>query len=129
MNTIHDLGGLDGFTLPERDQDFPLHEEWERLVWGLAVSVWSKPMPGYRGGTRADIERIPPELYLNMPYYAKWLWAEEVAAIRGGVITREELENPDGPLAPADAGNFTSPALRKYRLLPGSERLPRASAA
>ena len=24
MNTIHDLGGMDGFTLPERDQNFPL---------------------------------------------------------------------------------------------------------
>ncbi len=109
MNTIHDLGGMDGFTLPERDQDFPLHEEWERLVWGLAVSVWSKPMPGYAGGTRADIERIPPERYLDMPYYAKWLWAEEVAAIRGGVVTREELENPDGPLTPVEVGNYTPP--------------------
>jgi nitrile hydratase len=107
MNTIHDLGGMDGFTLPERDQDFPLREEWERLVWGLAVSVWAKPVPGYGGGTRADIERIPPELYLDMPYFAKWLWAEEVAAIRGGVTTREELENPDGSLPAPEFGPWT----------------------
>ncbi len=106
MNTIHDLGGMDGFTLPERDQDFPLHEDWEREIWGLALAVWSKRIPGYPGGTRADIERIPPELYLDMPYYAKWLWAEEVSTIRGGLTTREELDDPDGPLAPIDVGNF-----------------------
>ena len=109
MNTIHDLGGMDGFTLPERDQDFPLHEEWEKLVWGLALSVWSKPIPGYPGGTRADIERIPPEVYLDLPYYAKWLWAEEVAAIRGGITTQEELDDPDGPLGQPDVGNFVPP--------------------
>jgi nitrile hydratase len=107
MNTIHDLGGMDGFTLPERDQDFPLHEEWERQIWGLALAVWSKSIPGNPGGSRADIERIPPELYLDMPYYAKWLWAEEVAAIRGGLTTRDELADPDGPLSAADVGNFT----------------------
>jgi nitrile hydratase len=98
MNTVHDLGGMDGFTLPERDQDFPLREEWERLIWGLALSMGAKPAPGYGGGSRADIERIPPELYLDMPYFAKWLWAEEAAAIRGGVTTRDELAHPDGPL-------------------------------
>ena len=112
MNTIHDLGGMDGFTLPERDQDFPLHEDWEKQIWGLALATWSKPIPGYPGGSRADIERIPPELYIDMPYYAKWLWAEEVAVIRGGLTTREELENPDGDLAAADVGDFvpSSPA-------------------
>lgn len=109
MNTIHDLGGMDGFTLPERDQDFPLHEEWEKQIWGLALSVWSKRIPGYPGGTRADIERIPPEIYLDLPYYAKWLWAEEVAAIRGGITTREELDNPEGPVSQPEVGDFTPP--------------------
>ncbi|MDH4072294.1 MAG: nitrile hydratase subunit beta [Gammaproteobacteria bacterium] len=107
MNTIHDLGGMDGFTLPARDQDFPLREEWERQIWGLALSVWSKPIPGYPGGTRADIERIPPERYLDMPYFAKWLWAEEVAVIRGGLLSREELDNPDAYVAAVDVGDFT----------------------
>lgn len=107
MNTIHDLGGMDGFTLPERDQDFPLHEEWERQIWGLALAVWSKPIPGYPGGLRADIERIPPEIYLNMSYYEKWVWAEEVAVIRGGLATRAELDDPDGSLSRPDIGGFT----------------------
>ena len=96
MNTIHDLGGMDGFTIPERDQGRILKEEWERQLWGLVFAITA---PDYRGGTRADIERIPPELYLTMPYYAKWLQAEEVALIRRGLATQEELDNPDGPLS------------------------------
>jgi nitrile hydratase beta subunit len=107
MNTIHDLGGLDGLTLPERDQGRILNQEWERQLWGVALTAWAKPMLNYRGGSRADIERIPPALYLKMPYYAKWLWAEEVSLVRSGIVTWEELENPDGPVAMPDTSNFT----------------------
>lgn len=112
MNTIHDIGGLDGLTLPERDQGRILKEEWERQVWGLALSTWARPIPGYAGFSRADIERIPPALYLEMPYYAKWLWAEEVALLRSGVVTREELENPGSATSVPGSGSFTptSPA-------------------
>ena len=107
MNTIHDLGGMDGFTLPERDQDFPLREEWERQIWGIALAMWSKPVPGYPPMTRADIERIPPEIYIDMSYFQKWVWAQEVAMIRSGMTTREELDNPDGPVEPGQFGDFS----------------------
>ena len=109
MNTIHDLGGMDGFTIPERDQGRILKEEWERQIWGLALSVWAKPILGYSGGTRADIERIPPELYLAMPYYAKWLWSEEVSLLRSGLVTKVELENPGSATIVPDSRGFTPP--------------------
>ncbi len=89
MNTIHDLGGMDGLTLPERDQGFPLHEQWERQVWGL---VMSRRIPGYSSGGRAALERMPPDLYLSLPYYAKWLWREETAMLRAGIVTEGELD-------------------------------------
>lgn len=103
MNTIHDLGGMDGFTIPERDQGPVLKEEWERKVWGL---VWSLDVPGYPGFQRVDIEVIPPELYLSMPYYARWLHAEEQTLIRYGVVTEEELKDPDGAVAVPEFPNF-----------------------
>jgi nitrile hydratase len=117
MNTMHDYGGMDGFTLPERDQGPILKEDWEKQVWGLAITVWAKGMHGYRGSSRADIERIPPELYIDMPYYAKWLWAEEESIIQSGLTNEEELNNPDGnvkmpegpafvPATPADVIAF-----------------------
>lgn len=106
MNTIHDLGGMDGFELPDRDQNYVFREDWEKQIWGLIMSVWAKPIGEYAGGTRADIERIPPELYIDLPYYAKWLWAEEVAITRAGIASREELADPDGPLAQPPVAGF-----------------------
>ena len=58
MNTIHDLGGLDGFTLPERDGGRILKKEWERQLWGMRVAV--RGTPGLVSGGRAAIESIPP---------------------------------------------------------------------
>lgn len=112
MNSIHDIGGLDGQTLPERDQGPILKEEWERLVMGLAMTAWSRPILTYYGGTRADIERIPPNLYLEIPYYAKWLWSEEVAVLRSGLVTQEELDNPESAQPTPETERFrpTTPA-------------------
>jgi len=102
MNTIHDLGGMDGFTLMERDKGFPLKEQWERDIWGLALALWaSRSWP-----SRADIERLPPDLYLRMPYYAKWLQTQENSLVNRGMVTREELENPNGPMQSAEAAGI-----------------------
>jgi nitrile hydratase beta subunit len=100
MNGVHDLGGMDGFTLPERDQDFPLHEQWERDLWGVIFAL--RGVPGTGGGSRAAIERMPPELYLGYPYFGKWLHVREQILVENGVVTTEELENPEGPLTPFD---------------------------
>lgn len=106
MNSIHDLGGMDGFTLLERDQGFALHEEWERQIWGL---VWARRIPGFVSSRRAGIERMPPALYLSMPYYAKWLWREETDMLAQGILTEAELDDPDGPLVTPNLENFTPP--------------------
>ena len=106
MNTIHDIGGMDGLTLPERDQGKVLKEEWERQVWGVAVSVWAKEIPGFRGMSRTLLEQIPPADYLTMPYYAKWLQGLEVSLLQSGVATEEELNNPEGSMTMPDIGNF-----------------------
>jgi nitrile hydratase len=103
MNGIHDLGGMDGFTLPERDQGRILAEEWERLSWGANVALLFAP--GMRN-MRAELEALPPEDYLRLPYYAKWLTARENMLLGLGLVTAAELANPDGPVTmpelPAD---------------------------
>ena len=103
MNTIHDCGGMDGFTLMERDQGRILKHEWERLVWGM---VFSLRVPGYSPGGRAAIERMPPEKYLEYSYYAKWLYRAETSLIASGLVTSEELADPDGPVAMPNIPNF-----------------------
>lgn len=104
MNGIHDLGGMDGFTLPERDQGRVLKEEWERLYWGTTFAL--RGVPGMGGGMRRDIERIPPATYLSLPYYAKWLYVTERALLAAGLVTEEELKNPDGPLSMPNLRGF-----------------------
>jgi nitrile hydratase len=103
MNGIHDVGGMDGFELPERDQGPALKEEWERLVWGLTFSL---RIPGLAPGGRMAIENIPPQLYLAMPYYARWLYVREQALLQSGLVTEEELRNPDGPIRMPSIPNF-----------------------
>jgi nitrile hydratase len=98
MNGIHDLGGMDGFALRARDQGFALKEEWERLVWGTLLA--SAGIPGLPPGAgRRYIESIPPHRYLAMPYYARFLDARERQLLDSGLVTPEELANPDGPVA------------------------------
>ena len=93
MNGIHDLGGLDGFTLPERDPNEPAFKhEWERLVFGAYLA---HDVPFSIDESRFGVESIPAELYLSMPYYARWLYRSEQLLIKYGVLTAEELAGPD----------------------------------
>lgn len=104
MNGVYDLGGTDGFTLPERDEGFPLEEAWERQLWGTILATAN--VPGLGGGFRSYLERMPPALYLRLPYYAKWLYVREQMLVDSGLATAEELADPEGPIAtpllPAD---------------------------
>ena len=105
MNSIHDLGGMDGFAVPARDQGFALHEEWERLVWGMLIATAG--IPGVPpGASRRYIENLPPARYLTMPYYARFLHVRERALLESGLVTREELDNPDGPVTMPNLPGF-----------------------
>jgi len=95
MNGIHDLGGMDGFTLPARDQGRVLKEEWEREIWGLSLALGS--LPGLTS-MRPEIEAIPPAVYLSLPYFGRWLYARERMLIDAGYVTAEELADPAGPM-------------------------------
>jgi nitrile hydratase subunit beta len=55
MNGVHDLGGMDGFTLPERDQGFALHEEWERELWGVVFALRVRGVPGFRLASPSEV--------------------------------------------------------------------------
>ena len=97
MNSMHDVGGMDGFPLPERDQGRVLKEEWERLVWGTVLASFG--IPGVAPGpSRRIVESMPPAEYLTTPYYAVFLRVREQQLLEAGVVTQEELRNPDGPV-------------------------------
>lgn len=105
MNGVHDLGGMDGFRVPVRDQGFALHEEWERLTWGMLLATFGTL--GLPAGNRRFIESLPPQRYLTMPYYARFLESRTKSFLDSGLVTQPELDNPEGPVTIPRVPGFT----------------------
>jgi nitrile hydratase len=106
VNGVHDMGGMHGFGRVKREENEPVfHELWESRLYGINASRRVK-VPG----GRFAIESIGPARYLAASYYERWLDALETLVIRGGLITREELEagqrrfreNPDAEVPRRD---------------------------
>ena len=92
MNGIHDVGGMHGFGAVHREKDEPVfHEAWEGRVYGMRVRFGALFPPPYPGVGRGYIESIPPQTYLGMSYYERFLEALVRRAIDEGAITAEEL--------------------------------------
>ncbi len=90
-DTIHDMGGVDGFGKVEPEPDEPVfHEKWEGRVMAMnramgAAGAWNIDM------SRATRETLPPVTYLASSYYRKWLLGMEDLAVQRGFIGRDEL--------------------------------------
>jgi nitrile hydratase subunit beta len=130
MNGIHDMGGMHGMGPIHREQNEPVfHEGWEGRAFGLtfAAGAWGK---WTLDELRHQIERIPPADYLRMRYYEKWIVALEELVVKGGLVTRGEVESgtpaPDSPktnpalTAPNVAAMVTNgaPASRRVAVTP-----------
>lgn len=101
MDTIHDMGGMQGFGRVEVEPDEPVfHAEWERRVFAL-LSAAPYVARFSDDHFRPAIERIAPERYLSTSYYEKWLEALTALLAERGLLTMDELQG--GPLAPLPA--------------------------
>ncbi len=99
MNNLHDMGGMEGFGKIKRQQNQPLFKHrWEELVFAATrlVSV------GNIDEKRYTRETMNPVEYLSSPYYGLWLYAMEKMFVKYGLMTEEELKNPDGRLTRVD---------------------------
>ena len=93
MNTIHDMGGMDGFGPIEPEENEPVfHHRWEGRVFALtrAVGRWGRgrDWPGFR----FTLESIPPDEYLRMSYYERWFHMMTSRLLGSDLITDTELE-------------------------------------
>ncbi|WP_250866732.1 SH3-like domain-containing protein [Caballeronia sp. INSB1] len=91
MNSIADMGGMEGFgsITPEKNEPV-FHEEWERRCFGMFLT--SAAVVGYGVDEfRHGMESIPPVHYLSASYYEHWLGAYERIFAKRGVISPEEL--------------------------------------
>ena len=117
MNGIHDVGGMGGFGKVDPQDDEGFHEDWERQVRAIISLVRVGGVDEFR----FTIESLPPVDYLSLGYFGRWLLAREKMLVKYGLLTEEELKNPEGRLArtagyqavtPAQAGTRTSRSKR-----------------
>jgi hypothetical protein len=92
MARINDVGGVEGFPLPQpEDDEPPFHADWEAHVFAMNGAL-------LRAGVynldefRDAIERMSPEHYLASSYYEKWLAAITTLLVEKGVVSAHELE-------------------------------------
>ncbi len=90
-DSVHDMGGIDGFGKVEPEPDEPVfHAPWEGRVLAMQRAM------GYAGAwnidmSRAAQEQLPPTVYLGASYYQRWQLAMEHNVLTRGVATAEEL--------------------------------------
>ena len=100
MNSVHDMGGMDGFGKVEVEQNEPpFHARWEGRVLAMQRAM------GYAGAWHIDHsrfaqEQLPPRVYLAVSYYQRWALAMEHNLLERGYVAPDEL----------DAGHALRPA-------------------
>lgn len=98
MDTIHDLGGREGFG-PIRwhdDDDGKLfHEPWQARTWAICMMMFGRFQQDRTGWTldwyRHVLERIAPGDYLAMNYFDKWAHAMMATLVDDGVAETQEF--------------------------------------
>ena len=91
MNSVHDMGGMDGFgpVSPEPNEP-PFHAAWEGRVLAMQRAM------SFTGAwiidqSRASIEAMDPIEYLSFSYYKKWLLGIERRLQSHGLVDADEL--------------------------------------
>ncbi|MBS27910.1 MAG: nitrile hydratase subunit beta [Alphaproteobacteria bacterium] len=91
MDSVHDLGGVEGFGPVPVEQDEPVfHHDWESRVLAMRVLMgfWGK---WNIDANRHSLERLPPAEYLSLSYYEKWAAGLVNISVEKGLITRDEV--------------------------------------
>lgn len=87
---VHDLGGKSGFGPVPADDNAIFHADWERRAF--AVSQLAQIAAGFNTDAfRHGVEREDPDLYLQIPYFDKWIRNGERMLVEGGVLAADEV--------------------------------------
>jgi nitrile hydratase beta subunit len=99
MNNIHDMGGMEGFGKIKREENQSLFKHrWEELVFAASRLV----KVGNIDEKRYTRETLSPARYLSYSYYGLRLYTMEKMYVKYGLMTEEELKNPEGRLSKID---------------------------
>jgi len=102
MDTIHDLGGKQGFGAIPIGDNQGFHHDWERRMWAMARAGISPPgitIDWFRHG----LERMVPTDYLGFSYFNKWCTNYHMLLVDSDVCTMAEAisGHMDTPSTPA----------------------------
>ena len=109
MSRAHDIGGQTGFgPVPLGEDGLPFEHDWEARVYALNGVLRARGL--YSGDEFRDaIERIPPQEYLRLSYYERWLRAIETLLADHALLAGEA---PRPARACSRTGRVVDPAPR-----------------
>lgn len=92
MNSIHDLGGMDGMGPIVREENEPVfHRDWERRVAAIFFATICAGMFNDDEFRQAR-ERLAPDRYLTASYYEHWLLAIQRILDEKGIVATAVVE-------------------------------------
>ncbi len=92
MDSIHDLGGKDGFGAIEISSGtVGFAERWHGAVFTIINTLFYSGVAKNPDHFRHAIERIDPISYLNDGYYGRWLGCAETLLVEAGKLTQAQL--------------------------------------
>jgi nitrile hydratase beta subunit len=90
-DSVHDMGGMDGFGKVEPEiNEPPFHQKWEGRVLAMQRAM------GYAGAWNIDMSRaaqemLPPDVYLTVSYYKRWALGMERNLLKQDLADANEL--------------------------------------
>jgi nitrile hydratase len=121
MNSVHDLGGMQGFgpIVPQKNEPV-FHARWEGRLYAIRRAL----IPGAKlpGNIRPFLESLPAIEYLTMSYYERWYAAVVESLVQNRVATREEIASG----RPAKNSVKSVPALKPEEAASFPFRVPQA---
>ena len=92
MDSIHDLGGKQGFgPIETNDHGGGFEARWHGAVFTIVNAVLYRGVVQNVDHFRHAVERIDPVSYLSDGYYGRWLGAAETLLAENGVLSQAEL--------------------------------------
>ena len=91
MDSIHDLGGKQGYGAIEVDEpEDPFHHSWEAREWGISRCARTPDITV--DWWRHCRELIAPEDYLTRPYFDSWAQTDFSTYIEAGWLSLDEVD-------------------------------------
>jgi nitrile hydratase subunit beta len=98
VSRAHDIGGQTGFgPVPLGEDGLPFEHDWEARVYALNGVLRARGLYSV-DEFRDAIERIPPQEYLGLSYYERWLRAIETLLAEKSLLAGQPQLPDDAPL-------------------------------